>query len=253
MHEGDSLARAAFFILSGDSSPLRVDPPSDSFTTMRYSYVFILATVVNSLSSSVAAQLEEPAQAETSAETPSTELDSDKDATTPVKVRHGTLSVDPLGFLLFGPTVNAEAAIGQVGIGAGFRWFSPGLLANKLFLNDGSHFAFSYGIALRGTYYFLQPLAGPHVGLAVELLHTRAEDDDARIATISTYLIPQIEGGYRLALRRFLIGGTAAVGYAVRAGSKVENLPGGTNADRYTVVNESSFYGTARLDLGFYF
>lgn len=220
---------------------------------MRYSYAFILATVVSSLSSSTSAQPGESAQVETSAETQPTGVDADKDAPDAVKARHGTLSVDPLGFLLFGPTVNGEAAIGPVGIGAGFRWFSPGLLANKLFLNDGSHFAFSYGIALRGNYYFLQPLAGPHVGLAVELLHTRAEDDDARIATISTYIIPQIEGGYRLALRRFLVGGVLAVGYAARAASKVDNLPGGNNADLYTVLNESSFYGTARLDLGFYF
>ena len=163
------------------------------------------------------------------------------------------ISVDPLGFLLFGPTAHAEAALGRVGLGAGVRWFSAGLLANKLFLNEGDRFAFSYGLSLHGNYYFIAPLTGPHLGLAVELLHTRGEDDAARIATISNYIVPQLEGGYRHHWGHFMLGGVIAAGYAARLSSRVEDLPGGDSASLYSVNNESSFYGSARLDLGVLF
>src|SRR6187551_3906485 len=81
------------------------------------------------------------------------------------KAHHGAVYVDPLGFALFGPSLGAEVAVGPVGFGATFRWFSPGLLGKALFLNGDDKFAFSYGAGLNAQYYFLSSLAGPHVGL----------------------------------------------------------------------------------------
>lgn len=167
--------------------------------------------------------------------------------------RLGSVALDPLGFALFGPSLNAEVGLKQFAVGAGFRWFSPGLLANELFLEGGDAFAFSYGIALRGQYYFLDPLAGPHAGLSVEYLKTRVENDGAGIASVSSYVVPQVEGGYRHAMGTFFVGGVLTVGYAKQASGRIENLPGEDNADAFFVRDESSVYGSARLDLGVYF
>lgn len=166
---------------------------------------------------------------------------------------HGSIFFDPLGFLLFGPSVAGEVGFGNFAAQASFRLFSAGLLSKALFLTDEDTFAMSYGVALHGDYYFSPGLKGPFVGLAAEYLHSRVENDSAKIATISSYIVPQIEGGYRFGFERWFFGGTAALGYAARVSSEVENLPGGTNADLYTVSNESSPYGTVRLDIGVYF
>jgi len=163
------------------------------------------------------------------------------------------VAVDPLGFALFGPTVNAEARVGSVGVGLGFRWLSPGVLANSLFLDEGDSFGFSYGLAARGHYYLTEPLSGPHIGFAVEYLKTRVENKSSQIATVSSYVVPQIEAGYRFAWPRFFLGGVAALGYAAQVADDVENINGGMSASLYEVEDESSVYGTARLDIGVFF
>lgn len=165
----------------------------------------------------------------------------------------GSVTVDPVGFLLFGPALNADLALGRLAVGAGLRWFSPGLTAKALFLTENDEFAFSYGIAGRAHYFFREPLVGPHAGIALEVLRTRVENDGARIAALSTYVIPMLEGGYRLAFRSLLIGGVLGAGYAAEVASRIEDLPGGTNAAFYEVVDESSLYGLVRLDLGVVF
>lgn len=166
---------------------------------------------------------------------------------------HGAFYVDPLGFLLFGPSLGAEVALGPVGLGATFRWFTPGLLGKALFLTDDAKFTFSYGLGLNAQYYFLSSLAGPHVGLAAEFLHVAVKDESARYKTVSSYIVPQLQGGYRYGWRRWFIGGVAGVGYAARVSSKIEDLDTGEPPTSGYVENESSFYGTARLDLGVYF
>lgn len=132
---------------------------------------------------------------------------------------------------------------------AGSRPASP----PALFLSDEDDFGFSYGVAGRVSYFFQQPLAGPHAGVAVEVLRTRVEDDANKVATLSTYVVPELEGGYRLALGNFFVGGVLAFGYAAQADSRIEDLPGGNEASRFTATDESSLYGSARLDLGLYF
>ncbi len=186
-------------------------------------------------------------------ETPSPEPDAAADTDEAAVVHHGSVFVDPLGFLLFGPSIAAEVGLGNFSVQGSFRWFSPGLLSNALFVDDQSKFGMSYGLALHGQYFFSGGLSGPHVGLAAEFLHTRIEDESAQIATLSSYIVPQLEGGYRLGFERWFVGATGALGYAARISSSVENLPGGTNADSYTVSNESSPYGAIRLDIGVYF
>lgn len=166
---------------------------------------------------------------------------------------NGSVALDPLGFALFGPTVNAEARVGAIGLGLGFRWLSPGVLANSLFLDEGDSFGFSYGLAARGHYYLAEPLSGPHIGFAVEYLKTRVENESSQIATLSSYVVPQIEVGYRFAWPRFFLGGVAAMGYAAQVADDVENINGGMSASQYEVEDESSVYGTARLDIGLFF
>lgn len=164
-----------------------------------------------------------------------------------------SIALDPLGLALFGPSLSADVGIQRFSAGARFRWFSPGLLANALFLADDDKFGFSYGLGVNSQYFFLSPLSGPHIGLSLELLNTKVDDDLTLIRTKSTYVIPQLEGGYRHRLGQFFVGAAAGVGYAARASSTVENLPGGDAADSYLVADESSVYGTVRLDLGIYF
>jgi hypothetical protein len=171
----------------------------------------------------------------------------------PAAAHHGSAFVDPLGFLLFGPTLGAEFGADKVSGTAYVRWFNVGLLSQALFLNKPQGFDFSYGIGLRGRYYLLGGLAGPHVGAGVEYLSTRVDDPVNLVATNSGYLVPQVEGGYRLGLGTFYAGAAAALGYAVQLSSSVDNLPGGNSASLFQAVNESKFYGSASLELGVYF
>jgi hypothetical protein len=168
----------------------------------------------------------------------------------------GSVFVDPLGFLLFGPTLGAEIGTGHFTGTAYGRWFSGGLLSRQFFLNhaENDSFGFSYGIGGRARYYVFSGMAGPHVGVSIEYLATRVEDPQDLVATNSRYVVPAVEGGYRLSLfRTFYVGAAAEVGYAVRVGSSVEDLPGGNEASFFTVKDESRFYASASLDLGVYF
>jgi hypothetical protein len=167
--------------------------------------------------------------------------------------RHGSAFVDPLGFILFGPRVGVEAGNAHVTGGLYGRWFSPGLLGQSLFLHDGESFAFSYGAGARGRYYLGDAQRGLHAGAGAEYLRTRVENASALVATVSGYAVPYAEGGYRLAFDRFYADGSLALGYAAKLSAHVENLPGGSGAGSYRPNNESSIYGSAALEIGFFF
>jgi hypothetical protein len=171
----------------------------------------------------------------------------------PAPAHHGSVFVDPLGFLLFGPTLGAEFGADKVSGTVYGRWFNVGLLSQALFLSKPQSFDFSYGVGARGRYYVFGGLSGPFAGAGIEYLSTRVDDPVNLIATNSHYLVPQVEGGYRFALGAFYIGGAAALGYAFDLSSSVDNLPGGMNASSFQAVNESKFYGSATLELGLYF
>jgi hypothetical protein len=166
--------------------------------------------------------------------------------------------VDPAGFLLFGPTLGVEVGglQGHLSGTAYVRWFSEGLLSQQFFLNQGrgDTFDFSYGGGARGRYYFFGNLAGPHAGFDLEYLASHIEDHADLVTTNSQYFIPAAEGGYRLPfLGHCYADASAALGYAIRVGSGVDNLPGGTEASRFTASDDSKIYATASLDLGLYF
>jgi hypothetical protein len=167
--------------------------------------------------------------------------------------RHGSVFVDPLGFLLFGPRIGLELGSARFSVAGQARWFNAGLLARGLFLNSGDTFGFSVSGGLRGRYYLHDGLSGTHLGVAVEYLHTRVEDASARIATSSNYLVPYGEAGYRLTFDRAYLDGSLGAGYAARLSGQVDNLPGGSSADLYLARNDSSVYATASLDLGIFF
>jgi hypothetical protein len=173
--------------------------------------------------------------------------------TTTAPERHGSAFVDPLGFLMFGPRVGVEAGTPHITGGVYGRWFSPGLLGQSLFLNDGQSFGFSYGVGARGRYYLGEGQRGFHLGAGGEYLRTRVEDAPARVATVSGYVVPYAEVGYRLAFERFYAGASAVLGYAAKVSGAVENLPGGTNAGSYVATDKSSVYGSAALELGVFF
>jgi hypothetical protein len=168
--------------------------------------------------------------------------------------RHGSAFVDPLGFALFGPRLGVEAGTGHVSAALHARYFSAGLLARSLFLDEGDELGFSYGVGLRGRYYLAENLAGLHLGVAAEYLRTRIEDQANLLVTSSSYFVPYAEGGYRFAFAKsFYADLSAGIGYAFRLSGSVEDLPGGSSASLYEALDESSVYGTASLDLGIFF
>jgi hypothetical protein len=166
---------------------------------------------------------------------------------------NGSAFVDPLGFLLFGPTLGAELGLGQYSVLAYGRWLDGGLLAKSVFESSTDKFAFSYGAGLKGRYYFGGGLLGPHVGVAFEALKTRTENHADKIATNNLVLVPEVEGGYRLGFGRFFVGATVGVGYALQVSKKIDNIDGGNQAGNYTAKDYSTIYGSANLDVGLLF
>jgi hypothetical protein len=167
----------------------------------------------------------------------------------------GSVFVDPLGLLLFGPTLGGEVALNHVSIGLYGRWLNAGYLARQMFPNSdlGEEFAFSYGVGLRGRYYINGSLRGLFAGVAAEYLHSRIENTTDQIATKAQLIVPELEFGYRHALGSFYVGGVAGIGYAFEVASSVENLPGGTRAHLFEVEDASTVYGSAGLEIGLYF
>ena len=167
--------------------------------------------------------------------------------------RRGSVLIDPLGFVMFGPRIGVETGGAHLTGGVYGRWFDAGLLGRSLFLNDGDSFAFSYGIGARGRYYFGESQSGLHVGAGAEYLRSRVENQAALVVTTSGYVIPYGEIGYRYPFGSFFAGASAVLGYAALLSGRVDNLPGGNNAGAYAANNESSVYGSAALEAGVYF
>jgi hypothetical protein len=165
----------------------------------------------------------------------------------------GSVFVDPVGFALFGPRVGVEVASAQFTVAAYGRWFNMGLLSRSLFLADNDQFTFSAGAGARGRYYVSQAMSGLSLGIVVEYLRTRIENQPSLTATVSQYLVPQMEVGYRWRFGDYYAGLAAALGYARQLTGKVSNLPGGTSAASYEANNESSIYGSAAMELGWMF
>jgi hypothetical protein len=165
----------------------------------------------------------------------------------------GAAFVDPLGFLLFGPTLGAELRVGPASVLVYGRWFSVGMLSNSMFIDGEEEFAFSHGAGLGARYWVGEALSGVHVGVLAEYLSSQIDDETVLITSTDTFFVPQLEGGFRLPLAGFFIGGRAQLGYAIRLTSTIEDLPGGSSANLYEVDDANQLYGSASLDVGVYF
>jgi hypothetical protein len=99
--------------------------------------------------------------------------------------------VDPLGLALFGPTVGVELGASDFSALLHARWFSGGLLAKSMFLDDdGEEFGFSYGLGLAGRYYPDGNLEGLHAGVVLELLVVHIEQTRALVASTDKVFVP---------------------------------------------------------------
>jgi hypothetical protein len=166
---------------------------------------------------------------------------------------NGSVFVDPAGFLLFGPTVGVEVALGQYSVIAYGRWLNGGLLAKSLFESDDDRFSFSYGGGVEGRYYFGPRLLGPHLGAAVEALKTRTVNHTDKIATSNVIIVPEVEAGYRAGFGRFYLDAAIDLGYAIQSSKSVANIDGGNQAASFEPKDYSTVYGSANLDLGLLF
>jgi hypothetical protein len=165
---------------------------------------------------------------------------------------NANVHVNVLGPLQFGLAPVLEVGSSRVSVLARARWMNPGLLSQTLPQAE-EELKFSYGGALGARYYFSPGLLGAHVGLWAELLRTRIEDTAEQEAYVSSVLVPQVEGGYRWAVGRLLLGVGATIGYAKSIGREVEDLSSGQDPVRNEVENVSRFYGSAAFDVGVFF
>lgn len=172
----------------------------------------------------------------------------------PTPTRYGSVFVDPLGFLSFGPTFGVEAGAGRFTGTIYGRWFSAGLLSSVLVLGPSEKYDFSFGVGLRGRIYFRDGFAGAHVGFGAEFVRTQIENGSYRLVISTNLVVPQVEGGYRWAAwGRFYVGLAGSVGYAVRFGWRTDNLPGGDSAATLIPPDPSAFFFSAKLEIGFLF
>ncbi len=166
---------------------------------------------------------------------------------------HGSVFLDPAGFLFFGPSFGLEVGGGRFTGSVYGRWLDAGLLGNVTLLSTGDRFQFSFGIGARGRFYFADGFAGAHLGLGVEWLRSVVDNSVLLLTMTTNYLIPQIEGGYRWAWSHVFLGLSASAGYAVLLFWRTENLPGGHLAAEVGPSVDRSFYGAAKLEFGVFF
>jgi hypothetical protein len=164
----------------------------------------------------------------------------------------GAVTLDPIGFVFFGPQLSAEVMLGRVGLGLSARWFSGGYLSHAMFPRDGEDLVFSYGVAAHVRYYF-SGIGGFYGGAALERLQVRIEDNKTQLeAWESTWWVPQLEVGYRYPVGAFFVGGGAACGYAIRGATKTIDLSGGMDP-LGSVDTDNTIYGSLVGDVGVFF
>jgi hypothetical protein len=168
----------------------------------------------------------------------------------------GSVFVDPLGFLLLGPTAGAEIGFGHFSAIAYGRWFDVGLVSRAAYATNGDKLRFSYGAGLKGCYYFKRGLAGLHVGPVLEVLTYGAvtpsfsPNHDYNYSWTRWFVVPQVEAGYRFALGRFHLGLAAFIGYKVEVSKSYVTNQFGAPPLPSSVHN---VFGSGSCDLGFLF
>ncbi len=172
----------------------------------------------------------------------------------PAAPRYGSVFIDPLGFLTFGPVIGLEVGAGRAAGAIYGRWLSGGLVSNTTaLLGSGEAYDFSFGLGARFRFYFRDNLAGAHLGAAVEWLRTVVRNERLLLILTSNYLVPQFEGGYRWASDRVFLDLAGSVGGSARLFWKLENLPGGQLASSLYPTPITGFFASAKLELGVFF
>jgi hypothetical protein len=164
--------------------------------------------------------------------------------------------INLLGVLVFGTTATAEIGGEHIGVGARLRWINSGVYARtQIPMSKDEEMVFSYGGGIGARYYTASagPLSGLFVGPALEVAHTRLENSVARIATVTSLVIPQVEAGYRWRFGSWLVGLGAAAGYALVLSRSVDDIDGGTNSSLYKNTAENKVYGSILGDVGLFF
>jgi len=203
---------------------------------LRTPYLLLFASLCLSVSHSATASGAEPAAAE-----PAPQKQPGIGA---------AVSVNALGFALFGPAVNLEVGKQLVGI-ARARFFGLGLLSHQIFPADGETLKLgSLGGGLGARYYLSDDFrhSGAYVGILGEYLQSQIENA-AKINAISDSVIVGAEGGYRFASGRWFVGLGGELGFAIAAGGHCEK--GGTEiACVLRSDKRNRPYGQAVVDIG---
>lgn len=171
----------------------------------------------------------------------------------PAAPRYGSVFIDPLGFLTFGPVIGLEVGAGRAAGAIYGRWMSGGLVSNTALLGSGESYDFSFGLGGRFRFYFRDNLAGAHLGAAVEWLRTVVKNEPLLLVLTSNYLVPQFEGGYRWASDRVFLDLAGSIGGSARLFWKLENMPGGQLASSLYPPPITGFFASAKLELGLFF
>jgi hypothetical protein len=163
-------------------------------------------------------------------------------------------NVNVLGPAQFGVAPTVEVGAGHWAGHAYLRWLSSGLLAHSLLPNrDAEKLAFSYGVGAGGRYYTKPGLWGFHVGAGVEYLHVVVESEPDREAYISSWVVPQLALGYRWKLDQILIGIGGSSGFAISTSARAEDRSNGADPIEYNPDDVNRPFGSASLEVGYFF
>jgi hypothetical protein len=165
----------------------------------------------------------------------------------------GAVTVNLLGLALFGPDLNLEFG-GQVSGLLRVRPFGLGYLSHSMFAaEDNQELSLgSLSVGLGGRYYLSGAgFQGVYLGLAAEYLRVTIEETQAlgTLETLTTFLIPSLEGGWRTPLGPVLVGLGAQVGYAFALSEDCEFSAGICTVE----PRENTVYGQAVADVGIRF
>lgn len=162
-------------------------------------------------------------------------------------------TVNLAGFALFGPDVNVAYGSEYTGF-ARVRPFGLGYLSHSMFTPDDNQDLSlgSLSIGLGGHRYFGQSrFSGAYLGVVAEYLMVEIDEKRAlgTLTTSTSFLIPSLEGGYRMALGSLLVGGGLQVGYALALSESCTFSAGTCDVE----PRENTIYGQLALDVGVLF
>lgn len=167
----------------------------------------------------------------------------------------GSVSVDVAGLMFFGPTAGLELGWGSFSLAATARAYDLGMIS--YLRNDWDQSLLSgHGLGLKARYFWGPGLSGTYLGLQVEQISYSIETDDLdyKYTVSSSYLVPQVEVGYRYAPDQtsgsFYMSWSGVFG---RAYPLEAELSDGTVGDGVVVEAGNWNYLAATWDFGLFF